>query len=365
MYDLLIFTRKKLNKYLNYTLSLLLGCGIGALGLYFYIKNLDTYKDLTNSNSTSHSFNFAVQKASPAVVSIYSDKIISRYNSSPFSDRFNSIFGKNNRNRIESSLGSGVIFSSDGYVLTNQHVIGDASLNIIVELDDGVKKNATIIGIDKGTDLAVLKINSERELTSIEIADSNKLKIGDVVLAIGNPYGLGQSVSMGIVSATGREFNNPFSDYIQTDASINRGNSGGALIDIHGRLVGINTLIKSSSGGSEGVGLSIPSTNVLSIVNDLIQYGEVRRGWLGFGIDRREAIRGNLVVASIFKNSPAEKAAMKIGDKIIQINQEEGSYKNLYQQFARSKPGFIIAFKVERDGQLLDIELTAGQNPTN
>ena len=100
-------------------------------------------------------------------------------------------------------------------------------------------------------------------------------------------------------------------------------------------------------------------------MNDLIQYGEVRRGWLGFGIDRREAIRGNLVVASIFKNSPAEKAAMKIGDKIIQINQEEGSYKNLYQQFARSKPGFIIAFKVERDGQLLDIELTAGQNPTN
>ena len=354
-----------MNKYLNYFLSLVLGLGIGSFGLFIYLKNIDTSEDIINSDLIAHSYNFAVKKASPAVVSIYSDKIVSRNNSSLFSERFNSIFGKNNRNRIESSLGSGVIFSSDGYVLTNQHVIGDSSLNIIVELDDGVKKNATIIGIDKGTDLAVLKINAAKELTSIEIADSNQLKIGDVVLAIGNPYGLGQSVSMGIVSATGREFNNPFSDYIQTDASINRGNSGGALIDTQGRLVGINTLIKSSSGGSEGVGLSIPSVTVLSIVNDLIQFGEVRRGWLGFGIDRREATKGNLVVASIYKNGPAEKASMKIGDKIIQINQEKGSYKNLYQQFARSKPGLEIKFKLERDNEIVDVELITGQLPVN
>ena len=186
-----------------------------------------------------------------------------------------------------------------------------------------------------------------------------------VVLAIGNPYGLGQSVSMGIVSATGREFDNPFSDYIQTDASINRGNSGGALIDTEGRLIGINTLIKSTSGGSEGVGLSIPSITVLSIVNDLIQYGEVKRGWLGFGIDRREVTRGNLVVSSIVKDGPADKASLKIGDKIVQINEEKGTYKNLYQQFARSKPGLKINLTVDRNSTILEIELETEVLPKN
>ena len=346
-----------MNKYLNYFLCIALGVGIGSLFILVFLNSSNYAEKTEDIDLAPSSYNYAVKKASPAVVSIYSDKIVSRYNSSPFSDRFNSIFGRNNKRRIESSLGSGVIFSSDGYVLTNQHVIGDSSLNVIVELDDGIKENATIIGIDKGTDLAVLKINSNKELTSIEIGDSNELKIGDVVLAIGNPYGLGQSVSMGIVSATGREFDNPFSDYIQTDASINRGNSGGALIDTEGRLIGINTLIKSTSGGSEGVGLSIPSITVLSIVNDLIQYGEVKRGWLGFGIDRREVTRGNLVVSSIVKDGPADKASLKIGDKIVQINEEKGTYKNLYQQFARSKPGLKINLTVDRKSTILEIEL--------
>ena len=228
------------------------------------------------------SYNYAVKKASPAVVNIYSEQIINR-NSQQNRRKFNPLF--NRSGQIKTSLGSGVILSSDGYILTNQHVVGDNTLRVTTELYDGRKYNAQLVGIDKGTDLAVLKIeDSDNPFPSIEIEDSDKVMIGDIVLAIGNPYGLGQSVSMGIVSATGREFDNPYSNYIQTDASINRGNSGGALIDSKGRLIGINTLMRSSSGGSEGIGLAIPSTNALEIISDLIQYGEVRRGWLGFSL---------------------------------------------------------------------------------
>ena len=163
---------------------------------------------------------------------------------------------------------------------------------------------------------------------------------------------------MGIVSATGREFNNPYSDYIQTDASINRGNSGGALIDTSGRLVGINTLIRSSTGGSEGIGLAIPSARVLGIINDLIQYGEVIRGWLGFGIDRRVLAAQNLLkISYVYPNGPAKDANLEEGDIIIEINVHKSSYPLLFQEFARSKPWTIIKFKILRDANYLDIDL--------
>ena len=247
-------------------MATLIGVMFGILILTLSNKNnIPTDDEFISKNLIGNSFNKAVNKASPSVVNIYSDVLVNdRRSQSLFSDRFNSIFGRNQA-RIQSSLGSGVIFYSNGYILTNQHVIGDRNVGITVELSSGRKEKAKIIGIDKGTDLAVLKIDQIEELSSIEIANSDNLKIGDIVLAIGNPFGLGQSVSMGIVSATGREFNNPYSDYIQTDASINQGNSGGALIDTTGRLVGINTLIRSSTGGSEGVGLAIPSA--LSLIH--------------------------------------------------------------------------------------------------
>ena len=294
-------------KYLPLLGSILLGLLIGLwLSNQLDVREEKDLSSKTESVFSQNSFNTAVKKASPAVVNIYSEMLVKQRTSNPFfRKRFNSIFGKNNT-RVKSSLGSGVIFSSDGYILTNQHVIGDTSLNVIVELLDGRKKEARIVGIDKGTDLAVLKIQENGGVPSMEIADSDKLKIGDIVLAIGNPYGLGQSVSMGIVSATGREFNNPYANYIQTDASINKGNSGGALIDTSGRLVGINTFITSSSGGSEGIGLAIPSVTVLGIINDLIQFGEVRRGWLGFGIDRKSLTLNNkLIVRYRFEDSEA------------------------------------------------------------
>ena len=284
-------------KYLPLLGSILLGLLIGLwLSNQLDVREEKDLSSKTESVFSQNSFNTAVKKASPAVVNIYSEMLVKQRTSNPFfRKRFNSIFGKNNA-RVKSSLGSGVIFSSDGYILTNQHVIGDTSLNVTVELSDGRKKEARIVGIDKGTDLAVLKIQENGGVPSMEIADSDKLKIGDIVLAIGNPYGLGQSVSMGIVSATGREVNNPYANYIQTDASINKGNSGGALIDTSGRLVGVNTFITSSSGGSEGIGLAIPSVTVLGIINDLIQFGEVRRGWLGFGIDRKSLSLNNKLI---------------------------------------------------------------------
>tara|TARA_Y100000994_G_scaffold244772_2_gene245197 strand:- start:548 stop:1570 length:1023 start_codon:yes stop_codon:yes gene_type:complete len=306
------------------------------------------------------SYNYAVKRASPAVVNIYSEQIVSR-NSQQSRRKFNSLF--NRSGQIKTSLGSGVILSSDGYILTNQHVVGDNTLRVITELYDGRKFNAQLVGIDKGTDLAVLKIeDSDNSFPSIEIEDSDKIMIGDIVLAIGNPYGLGQSVSMGIVSATGREFDNPYSNYIQTDASINRGNSGGALIDSEGRLIGINTLIRSSSGGSEGIGLAIPSTNALEIISDLIQYGEVRRGWLGFSIDRQALIRkGKLVISEVVDSGPASNGGLKKNDSLNTINSEDATYENLFKTFARSKPGEEIILSVERNSELLELVLIAGK----
>ena len=352
-----------LKKYFSYITAILTGAIIGIL--IFNLVDRDYF--VTDSKDISKhtipiSFNHAVNKASSSVVNIYSNVLVNDGRSQlPFSDRFNSIFGLN-KSRIQSSLGSGVIFYSNGYIITNQHVIGDRSIGITVELSNGQKEEAKIIGIDKGTDLAVLKINQNEELSSIEISNSDNLKIGDIVLAIGNPYGLGQSVSMGIVSATGREFNNPYSDYIQTDAAINRGNSGGALIDTSGRLVGINTLIRSSSGGSEGIGLAIPSVRVMGIINDLIQFGEVRRGWLGFGIDRRTLSNKNLLkISYIHPNGPAKKAKLKEGDLIIEINGQKSSYPLLFQEFARSKPGSLIKFKILRGKDHLYIDLLTSQ----
>lgn len=342
-------------------LLLFLVVGI-ILGLLFSSIFFSKEKDLIEENNfESISYSNAVARASPAVVNIYSEQFVS--NRSYDNNRmFNSIFSRRGK-ELRTSLGSGVIFSSDGYVLTNQHVIGDTALRVTIELNDGKKFIAQLIGIDKGTDLAVLKIqNPEYTFPSIEIENSDDVKIGDIALAIGNPYGLGQSVSMGIISATGREFDNPYSNYIQTDASINKGNSGGALVNSKGRLIGINTLIKSSSGGSEGIGLAIPSATALEIISDLIRYGEVRRGWLGFSIDRQSLIRQRkLVISEVVDGGPAYSAGLMKNDILISINSNIPSYENLFKTFARSKPGQKIYFEVERNQQNIDISIIAGE----
>ena len=337
---------------------------IGFLFAIIFLKIIEVFQiseDVNSKNIKPFSYNLAVTKASPAVVNIFSEQLLNSRISKPRQNK-DSIFG-DRKNQTKTSLGSGVLFSSDGYILTNQHVIGDKNIKVIVELSDGRRINAKIIGIDKGTDLAVLKADlGERIYPSIEIEDSDKVQIGDVVLAIGNPYGLGQSVSMGIISATGREYENPYSNYLQTDASINKGNSGGALIDLNGRLIGINTIIRSSSGGSEGVGLAIPSSIALNVISDLIQYGEVRRGWLGFSIDQVNLLKnGQLVVSEVIPNSPADKSGLLNSDLILYINKQGASYENLYKTFARSKPGDTVLLEIVRNNENVAIEIISGE----
>ena len=173
---------------------------------------------------------------------------------------------------------------------------------------------------------------------------------------------MGQSVSMGIISATGREYENPYSNYLQTDASINKGNSGGALIDIDGRLIGINTIIRSISGGSEGIALANPSRFEQNLIRDLKQYGEVRRGWLGFSIDQLNLLKfGQLVVSEVVSESPANKSDLKEKDLILTINGQEASYENLFKTFARSKPGDTVTLKVLRNEETIDIKIVSSE----
>ena len=341
-------------------ISLLIGFVLGIVFLKIF-ELLPTEKGINNKSNTPFSYNSAISKASPAVVNIFSEQLVNNRTNRPRRN-IDSIFSKK-KSQINTSLGSGVLFSSDGYILTNQHVIGDKNPNVIVELSDGRKINAKIIGIDKGTDLAVLKADlGDQVYPSIEIEDSDKVQIGDIVLAIGNPYGLGQSVSMGIISATGREYENPYSNYLQTDAAINKGNSGGALIDINGRLIGINTIIRSSSGGSEGIGLAIPSSVAVNVISDLIQYGEVRRGWLGFSIDQMKLLKhGQLVVSEVVPESPASNSGLSNKDLIISINSQEASYEHLFKTFARSKPGDNVLLEVLRNNKTVNIEIISGE----
>ena len=340
-------------------ISFLVGV-ISAILLLKIYEALQIEDEIKNKNNMPFSYHSAVSKASPAVVNIFSEQIVNNRINRPRRN-IDSIFGEK-RNQIKTILGSGVLFSSDGYILTNQHVIGDKNINVVVELSDGRKIDAKIVGIDKGTDLAVLKANLvDGAYPSIEIEDSDKVQIGDVVLAIGNPYGLGQSVSMGIISATGREYENPYSNYLQTDASINKGNSGGALIDLNGRLIGINTIIRSSSGGSEGIGLAIPSSVALNVISDLIQYGEVRRGWLGFSIDQMNLLKkGQLVVSEVIPESPAYNSGLSKDDLILSINEQVASYENLFKTFARSKPGDAVLLEILRKKEIINIEIISG-----
>ena len=353
-----------IKKYIEKKLFLIFLSGL-ICGLF--ILTLTNTKELSYFGKyeplNNNSYSDIVEKAIPSVVSIYSKRITPSLKVPNNKLPFNSIFGRN-QSKVETMLGSGVIFSSDGYVLTNLHVIGSNNISAIIELSDGRKIEAKIIGVDVGTDLAVLKIESVKDLPSLEIGNSDILKVGDIALAIGNPYGIGKSVSLGIISATGREFNNPYSNYIQTDAAINKGNSGGALVNSKGKLIGINTFIRSSSGGSEGIGLAIPSLTALRIFSDLVKFGEVRRGWLGFNIDPN-LLRssGILSINFIHPNSPAEKGTLKKGDIILQINNQTSSYEDLFREFVRLKPGGEIKLQINRSGQIINLNFFAESQP--
>ena len=256
-----------------------------------------------------------------------------------------------NRSYANNSIGSGVIFSEDGYIVTNTHIISGNKL-IKVKLHTGEEFDANLIGADVNADIAVLKINSDSLQKPINVSNSDDLKIGDKVLAIGNPYGIGISVSSGIISATGRDYGNPYLELIQTDAAINPGNSGGALINENGNLIGINTKIFSRTGAYQGLGFAIPSNNIVQIASEIIQYGEIRSGWIGnFRVAPiRLRLNNNLInglrIVEIDSVGPLYEKGASVNDVIIQINNNEGSWKNLTSSLKFAGLGNNISFEI-------------------
>ncbi|MDR9863826.1 MULTISPECIES: Do family serine endopeptidase AlgW [Pseudomonas] len=340
------------------------------VGLPSLDVNLQQAPQTTSVQQGPVSYADAVTIAAPSVVNLYTTKVINKPAHPLFEDpQFRRFFGDNSpkQKRMESSLGSGVIMSPEGYILTNNHVTSGAD-QIVVALKDGRETLARVIGSDPETDLAVLKIDL-KTLPAIIVGRSDNIRIGDVALAIGNPFGVGQTVTMGIISATGRNqlgLNN-YEDFIQTDAAINPGNSGGALVDANGNLTGINTAIFSKSGGSQGIGFAIPVKLAMEVMKSIIEHGQVIRGWLGievqpltqelaesFGLSGRPGI----VVAGIFRDGPAQKAGLQLGDVILSIDGEPaGDGRRSMNQVARIKPTDKVTIQVMRNGK--EIKLTA------
>lgn len=294
---------------------------------------------------------------------------------SPFEDFFEEFMGRRGRGMPSlppASLGSGFVIDAEkGYIITNNHVVKDAQ-EVRVTFHDDDTVEAEVIGRDEKTDIAVLKVVTDKELTAVEFGDSQVMRVGDWVIAIGNPFGLGGTVTAGIISARQRDINSgPYDDYIQTDASINRGNSGGPMFDLEGNVIGINTAIFSPSGGSVGIGFAIPSALAEPVINQIIQYGRTRRGWLGVRIQSVSdeiaeslglaAARGALV-ASITPDGPAQKAGLKAGDIILSFNGEEvPEMRDLPRIVAETEIGAEVDVVVWRDGKEVTSKVAVGE----
>lgn len=320
----------------------------------------------------------AVKLAGPSVVNIYTTKnIVSPFKNLPDIPSLRPFIQEQKRLNDPTNLGSGVIASSQGYVLTNYHVV-EAAESIEVGLDDGRKFSAQLIGADPDTDLAVLKIEAT-DIQPIRVNQQQTLHVGDVVLAIGNPFGVGQTTTMGIISALNRTGLgiSTYENFIQTDAAINPGNSGGALINIDGSLIGINTAIyaESDSSGSLGIGFATPAQTALKIMDEIIAHGKVHRGWLGLEpqdvtADIAKAFnfketRG-VIIASIVNNGPAAKAGLMIGDIIIQLNTHQVFGVNqMMHEIASIPPQTSIHLKVLRNGKPTDVQVSLGERPAS
>ncbi|MBS69171.1 MAG: 2-alkenal reductase [Pseudomonas sp.] len=324
-----------------------------------------------------YSYANAVAAAAPAVANLYTTKVIEKTEQQPLSKDplFQRFFSDNlpRQRRMESSLGSAVIMSSEGYLLTNNHVTANAE-QIVVALKDGRETLARVIGSDPETDLAVLKIDLA-DLPAITLGHSDRIRVGDVTLAIGNPFGVGQTVTMGIISATGRNQLglNTYEDFIQTDAAINRGNSGGALVDVGGNLIGINTAIISESGGSQGIGFAIPVKLALEVMKSIIEHGQVIRGWLGVEVqsltqELAESFgqegRPGIVVAGVYRDGPAARAGLQPGDLILSIDGvQSADGRSSMNQVARARPGDNIDIDILRNGKPLTLTAEVGMRP--
>jgi len=320
------------------------------------------------------SFADSVARAAPAVVNIYTARVVrERTPAAPFDQLFGE-YWPSYRQRIERSLGSGVIVDAMGTIVTNQHVIAAAD-SIRVQLADGRIADATIVGQDDDTDIAILNLKIGN-LPVMPLGRSDTLRVGDIVLAIGNPYGLSQTVTQGIVSATGRGQLGlaTFENFIQTDAAINLGNSGGALIDARGDLVGINTAVLNRSfGGPEGIGFAIPVNLVRGVMEQILKNGHVVRGWLGFApqdLSEEQAARlgtagGGVTVVNIFTKSPAYEAGMRPGDLVTALGGEPvRSAQDLVARVSALKPGADVELEARHARQSYKIRLTVLERPT-
>lgn len=324
------------------------------------------------------SYAAAVAKAAPAVVNIFTSKHVASRPSPLLNDPlFRRFFGDSfpglERDRVETSLGSGVIVSPQGYVLTNNHVI-DGADQIRVALADGRFADAQLVGADPDTDLAVLKV-ALQDLPVIGLGNSDALRVGDVVLAIGNPFGVGQTVTQGIVSATGRTRLglSTFEDFIQTDAAINPGNSGGALVTAHGDLVGINTAIFSRSGGSMGIGFAIPTQLAEQVLSSIIEHGRVIRGWLGieaqaltpqlaesFGLSSTDGV----LIAGVLRGGPADRAGLQPADIVLKLDdQPVRDSQALLRLITAHKPGETLKIEGYRNGRIFRTEAIVAERP--
>ncbi|MSO75350.1 MAG: DegQ family serine endoprotease [Alphaproteobacteria bacterium] len=342
------------------------------------------------ARGTPDGFADLAERASPAVVNISTTQVVRREEStgperpqfppgSPFEEFFREFFdrqGRSNNNaprRIQ-SLGSGFVVDPAGYIVTNNHVIKDAD-EIVVRFADETQLDAKIVGRDEKTDLAVLKVEPKKPLISLRFGDSDATRVGDWVIAIGNPFGLGGTVTAGIISARGRDINaGPYDDFLQTDASINRGNSGGPMLNLNGDVIGINTAIFSPSGGSVGIGFAVPAALAKSVVEQLKTSGKVRRGWLGVRIQSvndeiaeslglKDGGRGALV-ASVTGGGPAEKAGIEAGDVVLSFDGKSiGKMQRLPRVVGDTAVGAKVPVEVWRKGQSKKITVTVGELP--
>ncbi|MGJ7521879.1 S1C family serine protease [Variovorax sp. LT1P1] len=326
----------------------------------------------TPASAAPGSLSSAAKKAAPAVVSINTSKAAQRHprSNDPW---FRFFFGDQGADQPQVGLGSGVIVSTEGYILTNNHVVAGAD-EIEVTLNDGRHAHGKVIGTDPDTDLAVLKIELDK-LPVIVLGNSDTLEVGDQVLAIGNPFGVGQTVTSGIVSALGRNQLgiNTFENFIQTDAAINPGNSGGALVDINGNLGGINTAIYSRSGGSMGIGFAIPVSIAKQVLGDIVKEGKVTRGWIGvepnnlspelaetFGVKANAGV----IITGVLQNGPASQAGIRPGDVITSVDDKKvDNVQELLTAVAGLKPGSESRFALQRGTDKMELNVVPGLRP--
>lgn len=320
------------------------------------------------------SYSSAAKRATPAVVSVTASKAPQREaRDDPWLNFFSGEAGRRPRQQQQVGLGSGVIVSPEGYLLTNNHVIEGAD-DIEVQLPDGREARAKVVGTDPETDVAVLKITLDK-LPVITFGSSDTAQVGDQVLAIGNPFGVGQTVTSGIVSALGRNQLgiNTFENFIQTDAAINPGNSGGALIDINGNLLGINTAIYSRSGGSLGIGFAIPVSTAKQVMEGLIKEGQVKRGWIG--VEPRDLtpeiaetfnlpIRQGVLITGVLQNGPASAGGLRPGDVVVKVGSSKvTNTAQLLTAVANLKPQAKAVIGIQRGDKALDLEVQVAQRP--